>query len=76
MSHHFPEKVEACKQAGIVLIVIPYWWDQLYDSFLATVHKYRPDLVPNPPVDANPVSEIQPTRKLRETEYEELTLQE
>lgn len=42
------EKRRFCQKAGISLIEIPYWWDQHKSSLLATIHKFRPDLVPAP----------------------------
>jgi hypothetical protein len=40
------EKKLKCKEKNIVLIDIPYWWDRNKESLMATIHKYRPDLVP------------------------------
>jgi hypothetical protein len=56
------EKRLACKQAGIGLIEVPYWWDFKKDSLIATVHKYRPDLVSSPgygiPIADKPQKEL------------------
>jgi hypothetical protein len=41
------DKREACKKAGIALIEIPYWWNFNKLDLRATMHKFRPDLVPN-----------------------------
>lgn len=51
------EKKEACAKLGITLIEIPYWWDCTKDSLLATIHKFRPDLIPQAhgaPIPENP----------------------
>lgn len=36
-------------KAGITLIEIPYWWDFTKESLAATIHRIRPELVPDPP---------------------------
>jgi hypothetical protein len=41
-------KYAACAKLGITLIEIPYWWDGSIDSLANTIHKYRPDLIPEP----------------------------
>jgi hypothetical protein len=33
---------------GMTLIEIPYWWDHETSSLRATLHHYRPDLMPSP----------------------------
>eukprot|EP01114_Cavostelium_apophysatum_P021582 TRINITY_DN7577_c0_g1_i1.p1 TRINITY_DN7577_c0_g1~~TRINITY_DN7577_c0_g1_i1.p1 ORF type:complete len:631 (-),score=127.68 TRINITY_DN7577_c0_g1_i1:279-2171(-) len=38
------EKKVLCRGAGITLIEVPYWWNHLKDSLLATIHKHRPDI--------------------------------
>lgn len=40
-------KAEMCKSLGITLISVPYWWDKMEDSLMATIHKHRPELFPN-----------------------------
>jgi len=40
------ERRNLCKEAGITLIEVPYWWDKTKESLLATLNKYRPDLFP------------------------------
>ncbi len=50
------EKRLACSQKGITLIEIPYWWDHSKQSLLATIHKYRPDLVTTMEITADPIS--------------------
>lgn len=47
-------KKAQCQELGITLIEIPYWWDRSKTSLLATIHQYRPDLVPLPP-DGQPI---------------------
>jgi hypothetical protein len=42
------QRRQACARNGITLIEIPYWWDQQLSSLVATIHKRRPDLIPNP----------------------------
>ena len=42
------EKRIICKEKGITVIEIPYWWDYKLNSLLTAIHKYRPDLIPNP----------------------------
>ena len=39
------EKREACKEKGITLIEIPYWWNRERSSLMATIHGKRPDLL-------------------------------
>ena len=39
------EKKEICKQNGITLIEIPYWWDKQLSSLIATIHQQRKDLI-------------------------------
>jgi len=41
------EKKEAINSQGITIIYIPYWWDMEKESLQATIHKYRPDVIPN-----------------------------
>jgi hypothetical protein len=33
-----------CKQLGITLIEIPYWWDSTLSSLILTIQKHRPDI--------------------------------
>src|SRR5690348_8479348 len=40
------EKRRLCTDNDITLIEIPYWWDNEKSSLMATIHKYRPDLIP------------------------------
>src|SRR5690242_7114310 len=53
------EKRKMCEQHDITLIEIPHWWDNRRPCLLATIHKYRPDLIPlgmigdGVPIDGN-----------------------
>lgn len=38
------EKRQACKQHGITLVEIPYWFDGTVDTLISTIHKQRPDI--------------------------------
>jgi len=38
------EKQDVCKEAGVTLIEIPYWWNFSRDSLAATIYTVRPDL--------------------------------
>jgi len=40
------EKRISCKQQGLTLIEIPYWWDLQITTLIALIHKHRPDLFP------------------------------
>jgi hypothetical protein len=57
-------KQQQCRKLGITLISIPYWWNGSESSLRATVHAHRPDLVPKPPNNVQPISEIQPETSL------------
>jgi hypothetical protein len=39
------EKKEACAEAGITLIDVPYWWDGQIPSLQATILQHRPDVL-------------------------------
>ncbi len=41
------EKEQACKNVGITLVHIPYWWDGKLESLKATIYHHRPDLFPH-----------------------------
>jgi hypothetical protein len=47
-------KMDACNRENITLITIPFWWDRDPKSLLATIGKYRVDLVPDCK-DASPI---------------------
>ena len=38
------EKMQACKNLGIDLIIVPYWWDRKKPSLVQTILQHRPDL--------------------------------
>ena len=38
------EKIEACNNNQITLIVVPFWWDLKRSSLAATICQHRPDL--------------------------------
>lgn len=38
------EKRQACEQAGITLIEIPYWWDGQRDTLIKLIQKQVPKL--------------------------------
>ena len=53
-------KDEICKEHGITLIKVPYWWDRKTSSLAATIYNVRPDLVTKPegsPIPLNPPAE-------------------
>lgn len=37
-------KSRACKEAGITLISVPYWWDKNASWLAAAIHNVRPDI--------------------------------
>jgi hypothetical protein len=37
-------KRNLCKESGITLIEVPYWWDRKRSSLLATIRTQRPEL--------------------------------
>lgn len=39
------DKIKLSESAEITLIRIPYWWDHSKESLIATIHKYRPDVI-------------------------------
>ena len=55
------QKSDLCKEKGITLIQIPYWWDRKYESLAATVYAYRPDLFKEQP-SGNPIPTLPPTK--------------
>jgi len=54
------EKRDKCKQYGITLLEIPFWWDLQKDSLIATIQSIRPDMFSSVQVKASPISESQP----------------
>jgi len=49
-------KKALCADMGITLIEVPFWWDRSIATVAATIHKYRPDIIPEPPAGSRPVS--------------------
>jgi hypothetical protein len=43
MSRDFNKKA-ACKEIGITLIEVPYWWDCNVPTLISTIRRYRPDI--------------------------------
>jgi hypothetical protein len=42
------EKRTSCKENGITLIEIPYWWDHKKESLAATINQLKPNLIQFP----------------------------
>jgi hypothetical protein len=38
------EKKQACKQSGITLIEVPYWWTQTKETLVTIIHAANPEL--------------------------------
>ncbi len=38
------EKQVFCRQSGVTLITIPYWWNRKMESLAKTIHFHRPDI--------------------------------
>jgi allophanate hydrolase subunit 1 len=55
------EKREACKNAEIHLIEIPYWWDKSSSSLMATLKERCPHLPINGSNDGIPIPTDNPT---------------
>src|SRR5688500_2405117 len=62
--HHFGTSIDypfrsivyiTYRENNITLLEIPYWWDTTKNSVLATLHRYRPDIVPEVPKDAKEI---------------------
>jgi hypothetical protein len=43
-------KEKLCKENGITLVQVPYWWDRKYETLAATIYSHRPDLFQEPPL--------------------------
>lgn len=50
-----------CKEAGITIVDVPFWWDRKKGSLMATLSSVRPELVTAPP-GAKPISTELPKR--------------
>jgi hypothetical protein len=46
-------------QAGITLVLVPYWWNFSTEQLAATIHKNHPILITKPP-NADPIPETCP----------------
>lgn len=42
---HDQDRKDKCKQAGITLIEVPYWWNRVKTSLAATIAEVRPELI-------------------------------
>jgi len=41
------KKLSICRERGITLLVIPYWWNTSLESIAETIRKERPDILLN-----------------------------
>jgi hypothetical protein len=57
------QKRIACKNAGVTLVEVPFWWDFELESLRATVHQIRPDLISSPGLGVPIPSSIPTTMK-------------
>jgi hypothetical protein len=65
------EKKNACKNLGITLIEVPFWWDRQKETLAATIHQHRPDLIPDPgPYQPIPLKPLKPTPVLKKGNVE------
>ncbi len=55
MKQRDEEKIEACSEAGITLVEVPYWWDKQPSSLAASIYQLRKDLVLKCKVDEKPI---------------------
>jgi len=55
------QKRMLCKQHAITLIEIPYWWNLEISSLMATIKKYRPELI-KVPCHFDPIPEENQTK--------------
>jgi hypothetical protein len=58
------QKRIACKEIGITLVEIPFWWDFRLSSLRTTLHQVRPDLVPVPG-DSAAIPKNPPSRRMK-----------
>ena len=49
-----------CKEIGITVIDVPYWWDKKKESLMATIKMKRPDLIQEDTSKFDPIPEIKP----------------
>jgi hypothetical protein len=63
-------KEKLCKENGITLVQIPYWWNRKCESLASTMYSNRPDLFSEPPL-GNPIPLSEPVvQKKRRTSEE------
>ena len=55
-------KAALCKEKGITLIEVPYWWDRRVESLAATIHSQRPELFRHEPIE-EPIRATPPTQR-------------
>jgi hypothetical protein len=63
---HDLAKAQICKENGISLIEVPFWWDRRQESLAATIHSQRPDLFPNDFPVGKPIPLVEPTTQIKE----------
>lgn len=57
-------KINSCKQKGITLVQIPYWWDRKLQSLAATINFLRPDLLTSISITSTPISTVEPSNRI------------
>ena len=66
------QKGVLCKEKGITLVEVPYWWDRKFNSLASSVYQQRPDLFKDPPMGSpiplNPPSDEQRAKTSKITE--------
>lgn len=62
-SKRYVEKRNACKEAGITLVEVPYWWDFSSESLAATINRAKPELIAS---EAEPIPTTPPKEKATE----------
>ena len=72
-SYRDSQKREACRQNGITLVEVPYWWDFDRESLAATIHARRPDLLQGEEGDVIP-SAPPPSGSANGSDFAPLTL--
>jgi hypothetical protein len=55
-------KRQLCRDNGITLVEVPYWWDRKYESLVATVYSQSPDLFRDIP-KGDPIPKEEPKEK-------------
>jgi len=59
-----------CKQNGITLVEIPFWWDTTKSSLQATIAQVRPELFPNATISGNAIPSESEKVSLRQLQQE------